>query len=282
MSIQNYHLDLDRSLAQTMHEQAREAIVAAIRAGRPGFCIGDHLTNQELSRQNNIHRNTLAAVIDDLVRQGFLRRLPNKGFEVVQASPDRPQLLTQHILSLSDIAERDDIESRSQLIEAETGYRKVSDLSAGFARVKQDLALEADARVSVLARCRQTRHHDSPDWKMVSIEQSFFPTALTPGLLENAVQQVQEEGDLSIHRQLRRIFPTEDFFKAHYEISLFPLPENLARCWQGSTGSLISVVSITYCSKGPVEMTRTWFDATQAILTAGSLDVKLIDPNEAR
>jgi hypothetical protein len=28
-------------------------------------------------------------------------------------------------------------------------------------------------------------------------------------------------------------------------------------------------------------MTRTWFDANQAVLTAGSLDVKLVDPNEA-
>jgi DNA-binding GntR family transcriptional regulator len=281
MSIQNYQLDLDRSLPQTMRDQAREAIIAAIRAGRPGFCVGDHLTNQELSRQNGIHRNTLAAVIDDLVRLGFLRRLPNKGFEVVQASPERPQLLTQHILSLLDIAQRDDIDSRSQLIAAETGYRQASQLTGDFARVKQDLSLASEDTVSVLARSRLTHRRNTTEWKMVSIEQSFFPTALTPGLLENALHQIQEEGDLSIHRQLRRIFPTEDFFKAQYEISLLSLPKNLAKSWEGSTSSLISIVSITYCSKGPVEMTRTWFDATQAVLTAGSLDVKLIDPDGA-
>lgn len=278
MSSPNYFLDLERSLPQTMRDQAREAIIAAIRAGRPGFCVGDHLTNQELARQNAIHRNTLAAVIDDLVRLGFLRRLPNKGFEIVQVSPERPSMLTQHILSLSDVAQRDDIELRSQLIAAETGYRQARDLVGDFSRVNQDLGLSPDDTVSVLARCRLVRRHNEVDWKMVSVEQSFFPTALTPGLLENALQQIQEQGDPSIHRLLRRIFPNEDFFKAHYEISLFPLLRNLAQCWQGSTASLISVVSIAYCSQGPVEMTRTWFDASQAVLTAGSLDVKLIDP----
>jgi DNA-binding GntR family transcriptional regulator len=281
MSIPNYVLDLDRSLPQTMREQARDAIIAAIRSERPGFCVGDHLTNQELSRQNGIHRNTLAYVIDDLVRLGFLRRLPNKGFEIVQLSPERPPLLTQHILSLSEIAKRDNIDSCSKLISAETGYRKGSDLVGDFARVNQDLALNPQDSVTVLARCRLTRMRNATGWNMVSIEQSFFPTALTPGLLENALQQIQDEGDVSIHRQLRRIFPNEDFFKAHYEISLFPLPPNLATCWTGTTSSLISVVSITYCSKGAVEMTRTWFDANQAVLTAGSLDVKLVDPNEA-
>ena len=282
MVIPNYTLGLDRSLAKTMRDQAREAIITAIQEGRPGFGIGDHLTNQELSRQNNIHRNTLAAVIDDLVRLGFLRRLPNKGFEIVQAAPERPSLLTRHILSLSDIAQRDGIELRSQLIEAETGQLQAKQLSAEFARVKQDLALGSEDTISALARCRWTRRKNSAEWNLVSIEQSYFPTALTPGLLENARQQIAEHGDLSIHRELRRIFPTEDFFKAYYEISLLPLPENLATSWQGPTNSLISVVSITYCSKGAVEMTHTWFDASQAILTASSLDIKLIDPNEAQ
>jgi DNA-binding GntR family transcriptional regulator len=178
------------------------------------------------------------------------------------------------------VAQRDNIDSRSQLIAAETGFRQSSDLLGDFARVRQDLALAPQDSVSVLARLRLTRRSNEATWNMVSIEQSFFPTALTPGLLENALQQIADEGDLSIHRQLRRIFPTEDFFKAHYEISLFPVPPNLAVCWAGSTSSLISVVSITYCSKGPVEMTRTWFDASQAVLTAGSLDVKLIDPSD--
>jgi len=112
----NYVLDLDRSLPQTIRDQARDAIIAAIQSGRPGFCVGDHLTNQELAHQNSIHRNTLAHVINDLVRLGFLRHLPNKGFEVVQLSPDRPSLLTRHILSLSEVAQRDNIDSRSQLI----------------------------------------------------------------------------------------------------------------------------------------------------------------------
>jgi hypothetical protein len=44
---------------------------------------------------------------------------------------------------------------------------------------------------------------------------------------------------------------------------------------------LLSVVSITYCSLGPVEMTRTWFDASHTVLWAGSLDVQLMDSNPA-
>jgi len=60
MPAPNFVLDLDRNLPQTMHEQARDAIIAAIRSSRVGFRIGDKLINQELSRQNPIHRNTLA------------------------------------------------------------------------------------------------------------------------------------------------------------------------------------------------------------------------------
>jgi DNA-binding GntR family transcriptional regulator len=276
--IQNYELNLDRSLPQTMHEQACAAIIAAIQSDRPGFGIGDHLTNQELSRQNGIHRNTLAAVTDDLVRQGYLRRLPNKGFEVVQHDPGRPQLLTQHILSLSDIAKRDAIDLRSLLIAKETGQRKSSELTGVFARVAEDLALGPDDSVTMLTRIRQIRHSAHEEWNTLSIEKSFFPTQLTAGLLENSLTQIKQEGDLSIHRQLRRLFPNDDFFKAHYEISLLPLPQNLASSWHGSPNSLISVVTITYCSQGAVEMTCTWFDATRAVLTAGTLDVKVIDP----
>jgi DNA-binding GntR family transcriptional regulator len=275
---QNYELNLDRSLSQTMHEQARAAIIAAIQANRPGFRVGDHLTNQELSRQNGIHRNTLAAVTDDLVRQGYLRRLPNKGFEVVQQDPGRPQLLTQHILSLSDVARRDAIDSRSLIIEKETGLRRGSDLTGVFARVAEDLSLGQADSVTMLTRIRQVRREENADWSTLSIEKSFFPTQLTSGLLENSVAQIKQEGDLSIHRQLRRLFPNDDFFKAHYEISLLPLPQNLASSWPGSPSSLISVVTITYCSQGAVEMTCTWFDATRAVLTAGTLDVKIVDP----
>lgn len=112
---------------------------------------------------------------------------------------------------------------------------------------------------------------------MVAIEQSYFSTALVPTLLDSAIQQIKEEGDSSFYRLLRRIFPNEEFFKAHYEISLSPVPKTLEKSWVGDTDKLISVVSITYCSQGAVEMTRTWFDSSKATLTAGSLDVKLVE-----
>lgn len=272
----NYSLDLNRHLPQTMHEQARDAIMVAIRSERPGFCIGDRLTTLELSRQNAIHRNTLTYAMRDLVRLGFLRRLPNKGFEVVKLAPERPSLLTRHFLSLTEVAQRDGIDCRSQLIPSETGFRKVCNLTDDLSRVSRVLALDASDQVSVLARCRLMKPYEATHWDMVAIEQSFISTALTPGLLENAIQDIQDHGDFSLYRLLNRIFPNDEFFKTHYEISLSPLPKALASSWTGSTGSLLSVVSITYCSHGPIEMTRTWFDATKANLLAGSLDVKLV------
>jgi DNA-binding GntR family transcriptional regulator len=277
MPVPDYVLDLDRNLPQTIHEQACNAIINAIRANRPGFTIGEKLTSQELSRQNAIHRNTLANVMSELVRLGYLRRLPNKGFEVVQQDPERPSLLTQHILSLTDVAERDQIQCRSQLIHNEIGLRKVSDFPADIERISQNLGLAGTDMVSVLARCRLMKKHQQSKWEMISIEQSFFSTRLVPKLLAEAIQQIQKEGDASVYRLLHRVLPNEDFFKAHYEISSSPLPETLAKSWVGSTDHLIAVLSITYCSKGPVELTRTWFDSTKATLTAGSLDVKLVD-----
>ncbi len=275
----SYILDLDRSLPQTMREQARDAIISAIRAERPGFRVGDRLTTLELSRHSAIHRNTLAAVMADLVQLGFLRRLPNKGFEVVHPAPERPPLLTRHILSLSEVAQRDQVDSRSQLIADETGIRTASSLAEdpNLARVKRDLLLRADDQVSVLARCRLMKERSEAQWNMVAVEQCFISNALVPNILSSAIRQIEESGDFSIYRQLRRVFPNEEFFKAHYEISILPLPKALAASWTGSTSSLITVISITYCSRGPVEMTRTWFDASQAVLMAGSLDVRLAD-----
>jgi DNA-binding GntR family transcriptional regulator len=273
----NFVLDLDRNLPQTMHEQARDAIVAAIRSGRPGFCIGDKLTNQELSRQNPIHRNTLAAVMSELVRMGYLRRLPNKGFEIVQQEPERPSLLTRHILSLSEVAERDKVDCHSQLVEEETGIKRVREMTECADKICKNMGLSINDTVSVLTRCRLMKRKEATRWDMVAIEQSYFSTALVPTLLDSAIQQIKEEGDSSFYRLLRRIFPNEEFFKAHYEISLSPVPKTLEKSWMGETDKLISVVSITYCSQGAVEMTRTWFDSSKAILTAGSLDVKLVE-----
>jgi len=62
----------------------------------------------------------------------------------------------------------------------------------------------------------------------VAIEQSFIPVSRVPGFLEAAMTQIAREKDFSVYRQLRRTFPDEEFFKAHYEISLTPLPERLA------------------------------------------------------
>ncbi len=282
MADTNYILDLDRNRPRTMHEQACDAIITAIHDKRAGFHVGEKLITQELSRQNPIHRNTLAAVMSELVRMGYLRRLPNKGFEVVQQDPERPSLLTRHILSLSEVAERDNIDCRSRLVEDECGVRRVSDLSSDLISQTKDISIFNQETVSVLTRSRLMKRKKSTSWDMVSIEQSFFSTALVPTLLFDVIQQIKKEGDSSVYRVLRRIFPNEEFFKAHYEISLQPLPKTLEKSWVGTANHLISVVSITFCSQGPVEMTRTWFDASKAVLTAGSLDVKLVDTRETK
>ncbi|HOG48841.1 MAG TPA: GntR family transcriptional regulator, partial [Anaerolineae bacterium] len=204
MTNTDYGLDLDRSRAQTIHEQAREAIVEAIRGGRTGFGTGDRLTAAELARHNAIHRNTLTPVMDDLVRLGFLRRLPNRGFEVVYPAPERPPLLTRQILSLTDVAARHHLDSRSEPIAAECGVRKARELVGPLARVRRDLGLAAGDSVGVLARCRSMKRPRLRRWEPVAIEQSFVPVGRVAGFLEAALQQIEQEGDFSVYRQLRR------------------------------------------------------------------------------
>jgi len=94
-----YRLGLDRRRSQTLREQARLAVIRAIRARRPGFRLGQRLTTLALARANPIHRNTLTHAMNDLVRLGYLRRIPKHGFEVVERTPDRPALLTVHPLA---------------------------------------------------------------------------------------------------------------------------------------------------------------------------------------
>jgi hypothetical protein len=184
-------------------------------------------------------------------------------------------LLTRHILSLTDVAQRNHLDSRSELIAEECGIRKARELTGALSRVKSDLVLAAGDMISVLARCRLMKRRRARQWGMVAIEQSFIPTVRVPGFLEAARQQIEREGDFSVYRQLRRTFPNEEFFKAHYEISLSPLPATLAACWPSPPCPLMCVVAITYCAQGPVELTRTWFDSRRAVLLASSLEVKL-------
>jgi DNA-binding GntR family transcriptional regulator len=274
MSNRNFTLDLDRSLEMTLRQQAYTAIRDAIYTGRQGFRLGDRLTTSELSRHNGIHRNTLSYVMDDLVRQGYLRRLPNKGFEVIDQSPNRPPMLTEHILSVTEVARRNGMLSCSKLIPDECGIRSARDLTGYLARVREELGLSAKERVSVLGRCRLMKQPRETEWLLGAIEHSFIPTARIPDFLEVARHEIENEGDFSVYRQLRRAFPNDDFFKALYEISMLPLPPKLAAHWS-SVEPPMNVLTITYCSEGPIEVTFTWFDVSRAVLLAGSLDVRL-------
>lgn len=274
MSEPDYRLDLDRTQPETLREQARRAIEAAIRSARPGFRLGERLTILRLARLNPLHRNTLAHAMDDLVRMGYLRRLPNRGFDVVERTPDRPARLTRHMLSLIEVAERNGLLTCSQVIRRETGLRRAGALKGPLARVAADLDLHPGDQVGVLARTRLMRRNSHEAWKVVAIEQSVLPTALVPDFLETARQEIAASGDFSVYRTLRRTFPHDEFFKAHYEISLTPLPGSLRAYWT-SPNPPMNVLTVTYCSQGPVELTNTWFDAGQAVLLAGSLDVEM-------
>ncbi|MCJ7706979.1 MAG: UTRA domain-containing protein, partial [Anaerolineales bacterium] len=257
----DYSLDLDRRRLETLREQARHAIEEAIRQERSGFLVGERLTTLELSRRNPIHRNTLIHAMGDLVRLGFLRRLPNRGFEIVEAAPERPALLTRHMLSLTEVAEGNQLETCSKVIPAECGHRRARDLSGTLARIREDLALAPRDVVTVLSRTRLMRKPSQRDWQLVAIEQSFTPAALLPGFLEAGLREIEETGDFSVYRTLRRAFPNDEFFRAHYEISLSPLPQALAPYWR-SPNPPMNVLSVTYGSQGPVEFAQTWFDST--------------------
>ena len=270
----DYRLGLDRRRAQTLREQARRAIVRAIRARRPGFLLCQRLTTLALARANPIHRNTLTHAMNDLVRLGYLRRIPNHGFEVVERTPDRPALLTRHMLSLSEVAQRSGLQARSTLVPQECGERRAAELPARLRRARAELGLGTGDRVWILTRCRWVRASSQKRWMLAAVEQSVLPQALTPGFLPAAVAEIQKRGDFSLYRYLRRAFPRDEFFKAQYEISLEALPEALASCW-ASPGPPVKVLNVTYGSQGALEFTQTWFDPRRAVLLAGSLDVRV-------
>lgn len=271
----DYHLDLDRSRPETLRAQAARLIAHAIRRQRPGFRRGERLTIRLLADANPIHRNTLRHAMDDLVLQGFLRRLPNRGFEILNHSPARPAHLSRHVLSLSDLAGRSGLLSRSILLPAETGTRSARQLVGPLARVRRDLALSPDEKVAVLTRRREVKRPPGRLWLLAALEQSVLPLRHAPDVLEVALQQIGQDGEFSLYGYLRRAYPKDDFFKALYEISLRPLPPTLATHWN-SPSPPVSVVNVTFASVGAIEWTHTWFDSRRAILLAGSLEVRVL------
>ncbi len=275
MPTPDYHLDLDRSRPETLRAQAARAIALAIRRQRPGFRRGDLLTLQALAAANPIHRNTLRHAVSDLVLQGYLRRLPNRGFEVLNHAPARPAQLSRHVLSLSDLASRSGLLSRSVVLPSETGIRAARQLSGPLARVRRELALSSEEKVAVLTRRREVRRPPGRTWYLAALEQSVLPLRHAPDVLEVALDHIQREGEFSLYRYLRRAYPKDDFFKALYEISLTPLPAPLAPHWD-SPWPPLSVVNVTFAAAGAIEWTHTWFDSRRAVLLAGSLEVRVI------
>jgi DNA-binding GntR family transcriptional regulator len=269
-----YRLGLDRRRPETLREQARRAIVRAIRARRAGFGLGQRLTTLALARANPIHRNTLTHAMNDLVRLGYLRRIPNHGFEIVERTPDRPDLLTRHVLSLSEVAERSRLQSRSTLVGRACGESRAEDLPPRLRRARSELGLRPGDRVWILTRCRWVRPASGRRWALAAVEQSLLPKALAPEFLPIAVREIHQRGDFSLYRYLRRTYPGDEFFKAQYEISLGGLPRELAACWT-SPSPPMNVLNVTYGSQGALEFTQTWFDPRRAVLLAGSLDVRV-------
>lgn len=266
-------LGLDRSRLEPLREQARAALEQAIREGRPGFRPGERLSASGLARRNPIHRNTLAAALGDLVRQGYLRRLPNRGFAVADPSPGRPAQLTRHLLSLTEVAARSGLETRSALLPDLCGSRRAGALRGLLAQAPAALGLGREARVELLTRSRWMRAAGAR-WTQVAIEQSVFPAARLPGLLEAARRALARGEDFSTYHFLRQAFPHDEFFNALYEISLQPLPPALARHWR-SAASAMAVRTVTFGSAGPLECTLAWFDPARAVLVASALDVRV-------
>jgi DNA-binding GntR family transcriptional regulator len=269
-----YRLGLDRRRPPTLREQARRAIIRAIRARRAGFRLGQRLTTLALARVNPIHRNTLTHAMNDLVRLGYLRRIPNHGFEIVERTPDRPALLTRHVLSLSEVAQRSGVQSRSTLVARECGERRAAELPPRLRRAQTELGLRGSERVWLLTRCRWVRPTSQRRWVLAAVEQSVLPQGLMPGFLPAAQAAIQLQGDFSLYRYLRQAFPGDEFFKAQYEISQETLPEALASCWVSPVPP-VKVLNVTYGSQGALEFTQTWFDPRRAVLLAGSLDVRV-------
>ncbi len=275
MPTPDYRLDLDRSRRETLRAQAARLIAHAIRRQHLGFRRGERLTIRLLADANPIHRNTLRHAMDDLVLQGYLRRLPNRGFEVLNHAPARPAHLSRHVLSLSDLADRSGLLSRSIILPAHTGMRTARQLVGPLARVRRDLALSSDEKVAVLTRRREVKRPPGRLWLLAALEQSVLPLRHAPDVLEVALQRIEHEGEFSLFCYLRRAYPKDDFFKALYEISLTPLPPSLAAHWDSPSPS-VSVVNVTFGSAGAIEWTHTWFDSRRAVLLAGSLDVRVV------
>jgi DNA-binding GntR family transcriptional regulator len=270
----DYRLGLDRRRPETLREQACQGVIRAVRARRAGFRLGERLTALALARANPIHRNTLTHAMNDLLRLGYLRRIPNHGFEIVERAPDRPALLSRHEVSLTDLAERSHLLSRSTLVEGEYGEHRAGDLPARLHRARSELGLRAGDRVWVLTRCRWVRPATAKRWALAALEQSLLPKALAPDFLPIALHEIEERGDFSLFHYLRRTYPGDEFFKAQYEISLGPLPRELEGCWD-SPSPPVHVLNVTYGSAGALEFTQTWFDPRRAVLLAGSLDVRV-------
>ena len=128
--------------------------------------------------------------------------------------------------------------------------------------------------VAVLSRRRMFRRAAQESWQVGAIEQTVIPVSRFPDFLPVALAQIETEGDFSVLERLHQAFPKDEFFKAYYEVSTQPLPAQLADYW-GMSGPPLHVLTITYASPGPVEMTHTWFNSRRVTLLAGSLDVKL-------
>ncbi len=227
---------LSRSSAGTLYYQILQDLRARIESGRIG--IGERLPSEaDLVRDYGVSRTTARRALDELRREGLVRREPGRG--TFLASP-RLRSNLAYLHSFSEEIER-------------WGYRPGARLISREETVADDetaarLEIEPGDRVLSVRRLRLA--DDLP----VFVCDSFLPVERFPALLD------ADYGAVSLHRLLEKT-TGHRVSRAQQWIEASPVPAEAAELLEIEPGTpVLEIRRVTYVAgDAPVEMVRAFF-----------------------
>ncbi|WP_077328822.1 GntR family transcriptional regulator [Virgibacillus siamensis] len=155
---------LDHGSFVPLYHQLKEILKEKIESGE--WSPGEKIPSEnEFRNDYEISRNTVKKALDDLVQEGFLRRIKGKGTFV--SKPKFEQSLTG-FYSFSKVMEKRGMKPKDLIISIETTRAKRS--------IAKQLQIGEEEEVIALRRLRKA--NDEP----IILETSYIPKKLIPGL----------------------------------------------------------------------------------------------------
>ncbi len=163
-------INIEKDSLTPLYLQLEESLKSWIQNGlhsgslSPGDCIP---SENDLSQSLGVSSTTVKRALEDLWRQGFIKRIQGRGSYITGQQRFEADLI--HLFSLGTLAQKLDVQPTQRMIE-------LTALNANTS-IAEHLRISENAKVAKLVRVRMF------DQAVIALDTSYIPLSIFPGLI---------------------------------------------------------------------------------------------------